>query len=189
FDNSLPKFLVVENKIDRKYSFDVMKNLISSKDSIDTNSNLTNSYDGASRLISSRGEWGSSSYNYDDLDNLLSVKNNGKTSRFQYNGNNRLIKYSDASFTTNISYDNTGRVSGYKGKAIVRDSKGRIKQVTTKGKKKVLKYDALGNQVAFSGDQKCIFIHSIRSNVLMHQICNGKATNFIYLNGTLIGKN
>ncbi|KAB2116620.1 RHS repeat protein [Vibrio alginolyticus] len=188
-DNSLPKSFSYGNKINREYKFDVMKNLISTIDRIDGTSNLTNSYDGASRLISSKGKWGTLSYNYDDLDNLLTVNNDGKISNYQYNSNNRLIKYSDSSFTTNINYDNTGRVSGYKGKAIVRDSTGRIKQVTTKGKNKVMTYDALGNQVAFSGDQKCVFIHSKIDNRLMHQKCNNKGTNFIYLNGTLIGKN
>jgi RHS repeat-associated protein len=77
--------------------------------------NRTFGYDGAGRLISASGVWGSGSYTYDALNNMTRAVLGSRVIDLQYNSGNQVSNVRDSAASSNwraYNYDSRGNVIG-----------------------------------------------------------------------------
>lgn len=103
--------------VDLTYGYDANGNVLSISDVLNSSRSMTLGYDGANRLTSATGPWGSASYLYDGVGNLQSMSTGYSTHGYTYTAANRLDQVTgvrhgpgQTARTLSFQYDDRGNV-------------------------------------------------------------------------------
>lgn len=167
------------SKNDLDPSYDLNDNLAGLIDWVDRNNDIKNLvYDGADRLRSADGRWGSGSYSYDGLGNLFSRSLNNSTITYHYDSLNRLTHLSGA-YAYNYGYDVMGNII-HNGRYSLSFNRGN-QLASAKGINYV--YDGHNRRVKKDADYS---VYSKAGQLLHRQKANGDKTDSIYIGKQLI---
>ncbi|SUI78362.1 RHS repeat domain-containing protein [Shewanella baltica] len=173
----------VKNSLDPSYDYN--DNLARLIDWVDRNNDVDNLvYDGADRLLSADGKWGSGRYNYDGLGNVLSRSLNNSTINYKYNALNRLNNLTGA-YAYAYQYDARGNVIN-NGRYSLAYNLGQ-QMTAAKGINYV--YDGHNRRVKQTKtDGSHYTVYSNGGQLLHREAANGTKTDSVYLGKQLVAE-
>ncbi len=178
------------------YVFDANSNVTSITDgTAGHGGNRSMLYDAANRLTKTTALnqwWIDNVISYDVLDNIRVNTLGNRTYNYQYSATTQRLDQltlPDASVARNLAYDATGNVITNGSQSYVFDKANRMEAVTGKEN---YEYDGHGRRVKitrFVGKLTSYPMYSLDGKLITEDDSrNGKATDYIYLNGSLVAK-
>lgn len=179
---------------DLTYTYDANANVATITDGAQSGlENRTLGYDGLNRLTSALAPsmWGTASFTYDPLDNLRVSAVGTRSCTHNLNGANQLGSLSGSNCpTTSYGYDGRGNVVQRGSQVFTFDRADRMTAATGK---ESYTYDAHGRRVRVlhTNDNSKLYQVYSKDGQLLYGLdtATGKATSYVYLNGSLVARN
>ncbi len=178
------------------YSYDGSGNVTDIVDSaqagLDTRSMTYDAFDRLASVSSNQQRWGLATFQYDAVDNLRQSNVGGAQTNYSYQAN-RLISLSGAQ-SISYGYDLRGNATQRVDRGVTRsftvDRANRVTSTSGQDGSESYLYDGLGRRVRITraGGAQTWQVYSQAGQLLAEQAPDGKFTNFLYLNGSLIAR-
>lgn len=182
------KTITAGSAVKRSYSYDGENNVLSITNNLDASQNESFSYDGANRLKTAHGPWGSGSYSYDKGNNITQLQVAGQTQHYTYNLKTNLVTELTGSTTDTISYDANGNIIQKGNDHYLYDAANHLIKFSNASHTIQFVYDANGYVILTQEDSKkpVITVHDQSGQLIYKEDPNSnKATDYIYLAGKL----
>lgn len=178
------------------YGYDRNANLVDIVDNLNGAADSRSmDYDGLNRLTDAFAPqqlWATAEFTYDPLDNLRESKVGARKCKHEIDANNRLERLSGPNCPpTAYGYDTLGRgnVTSRANQTFTFDLADRITSTAGDAGAETYVYDGHGRRVRITRDNAKTYQVYSHDGQLLHELApDGNATNYVYLNGSLLAR-